>query len=242
MNTFPIFSAIALCMISPFGRGQGFQTRDQFQSGGKTIQMETFGVRTAVASPSIIVLHGATGVEFANRFIAALAQGIAEHGFVVHLVHYFDRTGLTSADDEAIKRSSGEWLQTVDDAVNFVRAQRGTAKIGLFGYSLGGYLAAAEAVKNPDVAAAVVLAGGLDSDSARTARRAPPVLILHGSADVRVPVTEAQNLEAVLKRLGGEPEVHIYSGEGHIMKALTYVDVVSRSAEFFVRRLRRPEQ
>ena len=237
MNAFPIVSAVALGMISSFARGQVVRTVDRFQSDGKTIRVETFGARDDATLPSIIVLHGATGVDFANRFIATLAQSIAEHGFVVYLLHYFDRTGETYADDDVIKRSAGEWLKTVDDAVSFVREQRPGVKIGLFGYSLGGYLAAAEAVKNPNVAAAVVLAGGLDSDSARDARRAPPVLILQGSADLRVPVTEAHNLEAVLKRLGGAPELHIYPDEGHIMKALTYADVVSRSADFFAAHL-----
>ena len=238
MNLQSILTAVVLCMISSFASGQSVRTLDSFQSGGKEIRVEKFGLNGNASAPSIIVLHGATGVEYANRFIATLAQGFAEKGFVVYLVHYFDRTGAVYADDDAIKRSSGDWLKTVDDAVTFVQRKRPHASIGMFGYSLGGYLAAAESVKNDQVAAAVILAGGLDEGSAAAARHSLPVLILHGDADTRVPIQESRRLETVLKRLGGEPEMHVYAGEGHIMKSATYIDVVRRGAEFFDLHLR----
>ena len=195
--------------------------------------METFSPSGGKDFPSIIVLHGATGVEFANRFIAGVAQNFADQGFVVHLVHYFDRTGVVYADDATIRESSHLWLKTIDDAVAYIHGQRPKAKIGIFGYSLGGYLAAAESVSNPEIAAAVVLSGGLDEATARAAHRAPPVLILHGADDSRVPVSEARRLEAALKKNGGSPTVHIYPAEGHIMKTSTFADVVQRGAAFF---------
>jgi carboxymethylenebutenolidase len=132
---------------------------ERFQSGGKEIRVETFGGNARRSTPSVIVLHGATGVEFANRFIANLAESIAAQGFVVHLVHYFDRTGTSYADDATIKRSSADWLQAINDATTFVQRQRPRSAIGFFGYSLGGYLAAAETVQNKNIGAAVILAG-----------------------------------------------------------------------------------
>jgi dienelactone hydrolase len=203
-----------------------------FQSGGKEIRVETFGASARRSTPSVIVLHGATGVEFANRFIANLAESIATQGFVVHLVHYFDRTGSRYADESTIKRYSSDWLQTVHESAAFVRKRRPGAAIGFFGYSLGGYLAAAETVHNKDIDAAVILAGGLDENSARTAQHGAPVLILHGGADTRVPVNEARRLEAVLKRLGRAPKMHVYPHEGHIMSLAAYADIVQRSIEF----------
>lgn len=209
------------------------RTLDLFESGGKEIRLETFTDPAYRDAPSIIVLHGATGVEFANRFIANLAQSLAAQGFVVHLAHYFDRTGARYADDATIKRFSADWLQTVDDAVRFVRKKRPRAGIGLFGYSLGGYLAAAETVMSEQVGAAVILAGGLDEGSARSVRRGAPFLILHGAADSRVPLSEARRLESALKRTGQAPEFHIYPGEGHIMSLPAYADAVQRSVQFF---------
>src|SRR5688572_13447477 len=76
---------------------------DRFEVAGKTIRLETFKSRTAADAPSVIVLHGSTGVEFANRFIAGMAQNFADQGFTVHLLHYFDRTGVKYADDRTIR-------------------------------------------------------------------------------------------------------------------------------------------
>ncbi|HET6408547.1 MAG TPA: dienelactone hydrolase family protein, partial [Chthoniobacteraceae bacterium] len=142
------------------------------------------------------------------------------------------------ADDETIKRSSREWLATIHDAFEFVQRRRPNVKIGLFGYSLGGYLAAAETLLNEEVGAAVILAGGLDPETDQIARYAAPVLILHGGADSRVHVDEAQRLEAALRRCGGAPELHIYPTEGHVMSFPAYVDVVERSVSFLRENLR----
>lgn len=211
---------------------------EHFQSGGKEIRVETFGDSSRSNVPSIIVLHGATGVDFANRFIAKLAEHIAAQGFVVHLVHYFDRTGTLYADDSTIKASAGDWLSTIHDAASFVRKERPDAAIGFFGYSLGGYLAAAETVQDGEVSAAVILAGGLDEESARAARHAAPVLILHGDADTRVSISESRRLKETLERLGLPATIHVYLGEGHIMSSAAYDDVIRRSVEFYRTNLR----
>lgn len=219
--------------------GKPARTLESFESGGKKIRVETFADTAKGDVPSLIVLHGATGVEFANRFIAGIAENFAAQGFTVHLVHYFDRTGEHYADDATIKRSSNAWIQTVDDAVKFIRGKHPRALIGIFGYSLGGYLAAAETVSHKDVRAAVILSGGLDENSARAIRNPAPMLILHGEADSRVPVKEARQLESALKGAGAAPDLHIYPGEGHVFTLATYADVVRRGAEFFHRHLRR---
>jgi carboxymethylenebutenolidase len=205
---------------------------DHFESGGKSIRVETFGGRESHA-PSVIVLHGATGVEFANRFIAVIGHNLAATGFVVHLVHYFDRTGTRYADDDTIRRASADWLNVVSDATAFVHRSRPSAGIGLFGFSLGGYLAAAESVRNPRIACCVVLSGGIDAASVRTMKHAPPTLILHGGADTRVPLREARRLEAALSEAGNSPAFHVYPGEGHIMQFATYADVLERAASWF---------
>jgi dienelactone hydrolase len=224
-------------LVGSDAQAESMRALERFESGGKSIRMETFVGADAKDAPSVIVLHGSTGVEFANRFIANLAQSFAAQGFVVHLVHYFDRTGDRYADDRAIKASSSAWLETVHDAVTFVRTKRPEAAIGMFGYSLGGYLAAAETVGHSEISAAVILSGGLDEASAKTGRHAPPVLILHGSADTRVPVSESRRLEETLSRLGHRAEVHLYPGEGHIMSLPAYADVVTRGSEFLRRHL-----
>jgi carboxymethylenebutenolidase len=225
-----IFPSCTTLSLLQTPRGDSIQ---RFRSGGKEIRIETFGKTNDPKVPSIIVLHGATGVEFYHRFIAGFAKDFSRKGFVVHLVHYFDRDGTEYADDDTIRRSSHVWQETVRDAVRQVRSSRPQAPLGIFGYSLGGYLAAAETVRNERIDAAVVLAGGLDKGSGHSVRRTPPTLILHGSADVRVPLSEGQRLEAALQRAGGKPEMHVYNGQGHIMDLATFRDITNRSTTFF---------
>lgn len=210
-------------MMHPLRGQEGLREQATFLSGGKEIRVENFQPkgRKLVNLPSIVVLHGAPGVAFANEFIAGLAQQFSEQGFVVHLVHYFDRTGTRYADDATIGRSSALWLATVKDTVAWVHTQRPKSEIGIFGYSLGGYLAAAEGVSDPLVSAAVILSGGLDEGSSKGLKYAPPMLILHGGADTRVPVSEARRLERALQKAGGTPEFHLYPDEEHVMAMMT---------------------
>ncbi|MDB6075558.1 MAG: dienelactone hydrolase [Verrucomicrobiaceae bacterium] len=228
-----VFLAFLTCSMPTLLHAESARSIDSFQSGGKRIRMETFPSPAGEKSPSIIVLHGSTGVEFASRFIVTLAQQFARQGFTVHLVHYFDRTGTQYADDNAMRLSAQAWLKTVRDAVAYVHTQRPGAAIGLFGYSLGGYLSAAECLGNPQISAAVILAGGLDEKTAPKDRHALPVLILHGSADTRVPLAEGRKLETAVKEAGGAPELHVYPGEGHIMSLPAYADAVLRGTAFF---------
>ncbi|HEX8371403.1 MAG TPA: dienelactone hydrolase family protein [Chthoniobacterales bacterium] len=212
---------------------------ERFESGGKMIRMETFSDSPSPDTPAILVLHGSTGVAFANRFIAGLASSFAQQGFVVYLLHYFDRTETNYADEAIIRRSFNDWSATVNDAIKVIRQKRPEAKVGIFGYSLGGYLAAAADVRNPQVAATVILSGGIDENSQRLAERTGPTLILHGEDDRRVLPAEARKLEKSLRSVGGKPEVHFYPGEGHIFSMPIYADIVARGTSFFQKNLRR---
>jgi dipeptidyl aminopeptidase/acylaminoacyl peptidase len=106
------------------------------------------------------------------------------------------------------------------------------APIGLFGHSLGGFLSAATLIRNPAVRAGVILSGGLDEESARAVKRTAPTLILHGSADTRVPLAEAQRLEAALIAAGARPEMRVYRGEGHTLELASYADALDRATRF----------
>ncbi len=209
-------------------------------SEGRKIRVETFIPRGGDSGASLLVLHGATGVAFANRFIAGLSELFARQGFVVHLVHYFDRTGTIHADDTAIPQLAAPWSQTVADAVAWIHAQCPAVRIGLFGYSLGGHLAAVESVRNPRVNAAVILAAGLENAPIPPVLHAPPFLFLHGAADTRVPIGEARQWEQALALAGGNPEFHVYPDEEHLLSLPCYADVVRRGTEFFGRHLLLP--
>ncbi len=223
--------------MHPLKNAKCSRTQDRFVSDGHEIRLETYVPHAAASGPSLLVLHSATGVPHANRFIAGLAELFARQGFVTHLLHYFDRTGTTFADEDAIAESAGLWLQTVDDAAGWIRATRPAARIGLFGYSLGAHLAMRQCVCDSRVSAAVILAGGLEGGPVPPVRHAPPVLFLHGAKDERVLISDARQWEAALSAAGGEPEFHVYPEEEHLLSLPCYADVVRRGTEFFRRYL-----
>ena len=208
---------------------------DHFLSGGKRIAVEVFPAPRADA-PCVLVLHGASGLAAGNRYLAQVAGGFAARGFHTYLAHYFDRPGTAYAGDAAIRASFPAWRDTVRDAVAWVRREGPDSRVGIFGYSLGAYLAVATAAQDAGVSAVVELAGGLAEGTAPD--RLPPTLVLHGDRDSRVPFTEAGRLKAALERAGRVHEMHVYPGEGHILALPSYLDVVQRGAAFFGRHLR----
>lgn len=63
-----------------------------------------------------------------------------------------------------------------------------------------------------------------------------PTLILHGEKDFRVPVPQAQELYAVLKRNGVPVELIIYPRQGHVVIEPKFMrDMMERNLEWFAR-------
>ena len=217
------------------------ETQESFLSGGKKIGVEIFrpeGVDHKL--PAILVLHGARGIEFGNGSIRQLASLLAANGFSTFLLHYFERTGTDYADDATIRKNFEAWLATIHDSVSFIAGQPDidAKKIGCFGFSLGGYFALAEGARDPRIGAVVELAGGVDASYEKTFARMPPILILHGSADRRVPVSNAREIERLAEEFHAPHETKIYEGEGHYLSQSSILDAVARGLGFFQKYLR----
>jgi carboxymethylenebutenolidase len=186
-----------------------------FESGGKPIRVDAYLPATnGNAPPAVVALHGAGGdVQGMNTWAALLA----EQGFAVYLLHYFDRTDTQSADKPTIFRNFPIWMKTLWDAVSFVERQPGIdpKRIALLGFSLGAYLSLANSSIDNRVQVVVEFFGGLPREMKLFMRRLCPVLILHGDADATVPVSEAYNLQRLLEEKGITYEIKIYPGAGH---------------------------
>ena len=100
---FTTATALALSALGQEVRSE----RKTFQSGGRAITVDIFASR-ATASPAILVLHGAGGVDAGNKYVGQLAASVAARGYTTFLVEYFDRTGTTYASDEVIHARFGE--------------------------------------------------------------------------------------------------------------------------------------
>ncbi len=217
------------------------QTKASFESGGKRIAVEIYTpAATAKKYPAVLVLHGAGGLLLDGPATKRFARALAQNGIEAFVIHYFDRTGTFFARDPSIHKNFDTWRATINDSVGFVASRKevDTNAIGCFGYSLGAYLSLAQAAHDPRIAGVVELSGAADKKHAGLIKRMPPVLILHGDQDQRVPFENAQNLEAVLKKLGTPYEKYVYHGEGHVLSTASQKDAASRAVQFLKQHLK----
>ncbi len=208
------------------------QSHLTFENGGKTIRVDAYLPATnGNVLPAIVALHGAGGdVHGMNQWAAMLA----EQGFAVYLLHYFDRTDTQSADKPTILRNFPIWMKTLWDAISFVEKQPAVdpKRIALLGFSLGAYLSLANASIDNRVQVVVEFFGGLPREMKLFMRRLCPVLILHGEADATVPVSEAYNLQRLLEEKGIAYEMKIYPGAGHSFESEVHRDAGMRALRF----------
>lgn len=243
-----IFSALALatgtgCTTARDGQERAFTVRQEhFESSGVKILADVYTPATAGRHPPILVLHGAGGMLFDGPAMTRVAADLARAGYEVYQVHYFDRTHTWFARQAVLLKLFPTWLGTVHDAVAWVRCLRPeTESVGIFGYSLGAFAAIEEARHNPAVGAVVEQAGGFWDAQPKgpTRQPLPPMLLLHGLADERVPFAKyAEPLLGFLRAHEDRFETRFFPGEGHIFSAPAQAQVRSSTVDFFRRHLR----
>ena len=212
------------------------QSAITFPSGGKDIRLDRFlpeGHRreSNPQLPAIIGLYGSGGD---HEGMSEPAGQLAEKGFAVYVLHYFDRTGMVEMEKSALIQNFPVWMKTLWDAISFIEQQPQVdpSRIGLLGFSLGAYLAVCGAAIDPRVRAVVEFFGGLPKEMKFFMRRLCPMLILHGEADPTVPVSEAYHLQEVLERKRIAYEIQIYPGVGHGFEGAVWDDARARTLAF----------
>lgn len=226
---------------------------DHVKVAGQDVKVDRYGPTTdAKKCPALVMLHAVDGLEEFGNIYANLADRFAHKGYVVFIVHYFDRSkGLPKeelaalkekfrvyfnpkvekkpADLKAMGQHFADWTETVREAVKYAgqleRVDR--QRIGLTGFSLGGALSLAVAAhKESEVAAVVSLFGGRPPELLKGVERFPPVLIVHGDADAIVPPTEAEELAKELKAKKVPCELVMYPKRDHLFRGSALTDML----------------
>jgi dienelactone hydrolase len=211
------------------------ESKGSYTSEGRTVSFEKFQPRGEGKYPAVLMLHGADGMFFFREAYPQAARMLAAQGYVVLIVHYFERTGTTFADANSMTRNFTAWMKAVGDAVTYVSRLPNVdpERIGLLGISLGAGLALCCGGTDSRVKAVVEYFGGLPDNVLALAKRMPPVLILHGDADPIVPVREAYKLEKTFKEKKITYEMRIYPGQGHGFTGRDGEDSRARALAFF---------
>jgi dienelactone hydrolase len=210
-----------------------------FESGGRKIRVDRYSPVGTRSNRIVIVLYGAGGTLFDGPSMRRVARALADDGDTVYLLHYFNRTGTIGALDSTMQAHFDEWLETLRQGIGWVHGREERGPIGLYGYSLGGFLAIAAASDNPLIGAVTEQAGGIWNSQEKRVGKMPPVLMVHGLKDKRVPVEKyAKPLQRVLRARGGRVQLDFVPGEGHVFSEAGMVVVRPKVAKFFARELR----
>ncbi|HWR17626.1 MAG TPA: dienelactone hydrolase family protein [Terriglobales bacterium] len=213
------------------------KTTDSFLSDNKQIRIDRFLPLAEKQFPAVIALHGSGGMR--ESFSDQPARMLAASGYAVFLLHYFERTDTSYATQPTILENFVPWMETISDAMTYVGtlSQVQKDRVGLIGFSLGGYLALSVGSRDPRVKAVVEFCGGLPEELAAQCAQMPPTLILHGEVDNIVPVAEAHKVEALLKKTNSAYEMKIYPAVGHFFSGLTMVDAAQKTLAFLKKHL-----
>jgi dienelactone hydrolase len=81
----------------------------RFDNEGHLIGVEVFRPESDRNLPAIIFLHDSDGFSYNGSSYRHSASRLADHGFAVFLVHYFERTGTRWASLEVITAQFLTW-------------------------------------------------------------------------------------------------------------------------------------
>ncbi|HEV2083235.1 MAG TPA: alpha/beta fold hydrolase [Brevundimonas sp.] len=211
-------------------------TRDSisYQYRGKTIPALIYKPRPGAENGvGIVLLHGFTGLGGHGPLFDPHAIQLASRGYTVLMPSYFDaRQWRQRFDGDDVK----EWSQASAEAVKFLASQPGVdpAKVVLWGYSLGGYIATDGSLTDYGTAAgAVGVSAGTDIfNNASRGSRAIPVLLMHGRSDRSVSVRSMEALARNLSVRGATVETELLDRQQHELDAPTWCHVFGRTREF----------
>jgi carboxymethylenebutenolidase len=215
-----------------------------------TVVLNRYSLVHAAKRPAVLILHGGRGVELNPLAYERYANALAAAGIDAYLVQYFtsaDREALgannspRSRDDYRTARFEG-WTKRISSVVSSIMARADSSgRIGLLGFSLGGFVAADTAARDERVAALAVMYGGMPNARVSLTKRLPPLIELHGDADTTINPVKGEELVRLAKSLGGIAEHVVYAGRTHGFDfsgndPMTF-DAIGRIVAFFQARL-----
>jgi dienelactone hydrolase len=200
---------------------------------------DSYGAAGQTPHRTILLLYGAGGLAFDGSRMRVTAQRLVNAGNIVYLLHYLDETRAFVAEPWIIRKDFDEWVETVRYAIAWIQKQpRSSAPIGIYAYSLGGFIALEAASDNPQVGALVAHAGGWQAEM-KPLGRMPPLLLVNGQRDRWVPYKKyVEPLLSYLEQHHIAYESRVFPKQGHKFKPAELEDVRTEAIDFFQRHLK----
>lgn len=211
-----------------------------FDSSGREVPATVILPAGEGEHPMVILLHGRAGPPVYGERLEALGRKLAGAGIGAMIPRYFVTTD-DEAEPEVTDARFRVWRWALADAVaaaggiEHVDAER----IGVAGFSLGGYIAVTEAAGNPEIRAVAAHYTGLSPyfPNPGEVERFPPLLAVHAAGDPVVPLESAAALVRRVRELGAEAETAVFPAETHVLQDEDWERAAERTVEFFRRTL-----
>lgn len=151
--------------------------------------------------------------------IKEIADRYAAEGYLAFAPDFYHGQVATEPDEArkyAMAMERQVAAQEIDNAISWMKSERGVAKVGCVGYCMGGGLTLATAIRptsNVD-AVHVYYGGGMPSEE-QIATIKVPVLGSYGAEDKGIPKEQVDMLRATLERSGVPNDITYYEGAEH---------------------------
>lgn len=192
-------------------------------AAGHPIVATLFPAAGEAKRPAVILLHGRQGLAPFAAYYRRQAEALAEAGMDAYLLTYYDAEDLARANSPDPAARQTLFRERAKAWAGLVRAVAGdilagalsSGRVGLLGFSQGGFLAAGVAGTDPRVAALVVYYGGVPNVFRDAVGHLPPLLELHGDADAVVAPAAGKALVDLALACGGQATMQVFPGAGH---------------------------
>jgi len=217
----------------------------QLPAKERQVSVTLFRAPGTASRASVLMLHGAGGFERQAADYNRYASAVANSGFDAYLVNYRsddDLKRLAKGGENVFEARIGDWAKLVDDLADDLKtAKDSNGKVGLIGFSDGGTLATGASALDPNVTAAVIYYGMDAANVGIEEKRFPPMLLLHGDADMTITWMNSELLAQHVKSLKAPVDFVLYPGEKHGFGADTTTkhggDALARTLAFLHKNL-----
>jgi carboxymethylenebutenolidase len=243
-------SGLAALLLPSAGHGTSGE-EISISSEGARLLATRYAAAAAGKRPAVLLLHGARGVELKPRAYQRYGDALSTAGIDAYLLRYMTESDsatldpATSTQESRVayetKRYDG-WSETVSATISSILGRPDcSGRVGLLGFSLGGFIAANTAARDGRIAALAVLYAGMPEAMAGKVKRMPPTIALHGEADRNVSIASGRKLIELATSVGAEAEFVSYPGKAHGFDFSdadpATSDAIDRVTRFFQRRL-----
>lgn len=225
-------AALAGVAVPAFAQTAGAFEGVTFQSEGKAIRAILYRPQGTPRGSGVVMMHGSGGRISSRGEWHDLALRFAADGYFVLAPSYFDAFADDGVRPEPMMAA---WRAVARDGVDWLAAGQGIApaRVALFGYSLGSYVAVDTALGDCQAGAAIGLAGGVDVYPPRSPRRRIPVLIIRAERDTHVLPRNTAAWVSFLRDRDVNVRVQVVDGAGHLFTPPEWLDVFTRASGFF---------